>query len=198
MISSLSSQWKLFKSNPVSFLGEVVQSLIAANDVNSTLPSNIDGAYLLDRILVVGPARVQRSEKNRFENDAAVLSEFLWRSHGKDKVMHFDLAPRKSHLDAAGLGNAVVQFEMHRPTLKVLREAVDAIVGWLNLDEKNVAVLTCSNGALSFIACTKELRSAQASTRRCSQQRARRRGLARASLLAKASCRFSSSGWVGI
>jgi hypothetical protein len=174
-VPALSSWKNILKTASSSLFGDVMQSLFVASNntggggtttttntsttttttglelsfTNNPFPSNLDGTYLSERVAIVGPARTKTSEKDKYRNDSQALSKFLSERHGgAHRIMYFDFGSRGS-LDANGLNYAIIEMDLERPTLQVLREAVAAVYAWLALDPKHIAVLTCSNGIKS-------------------------------------------------
>ncbi|HYE74217.1 MAG TPA: hypothetical protein VEF04_12845, partial [Blastocatellia bacterium] len=136
-----------------TIIGQAMKSLVSTVGQSLAVddfPEDIDGAYLTSRLLILGPPRRKLADKDRFRNDADRVREFICKQHGTfNNTLCFDLAPSQSYLDIEGMRRSVVQFDLDRPTLETLREACAAVVSWLDMDEKNVAILTCTNGIKS-------------------------------------------------
>lgn len=106
----------------------------------------LDGAFVLPRLLVVGPPRGRLTSKDPYRNDPNKLRQALKHRVKSQHVLLFDFAPHQSRVDLDEMKHNCVRFDLSRATLEVLYEATEAVTAWLSLHDDNVALLTCTNG----------------------------------------------------
>lgn len=110
--------------------------------------NDLDINRISDRLIVSGMFWNNRTERMSFRNNIEQAAEFL-----KQKYSHYfmvyNLAASSSSYDTSIFDHQVVQFKFSKSlalTIKNIFDVCRSMAAWLLLNEKNVAVIHCTNG----------------------------------------------------